>query len=106
MSRAAELLFTGDMIDAATAEAWGLVSRVVPHDTLMEEAMALAAGSPRCRPMRSARPRACCARAAPAPTMPALELAASAQAIAHGTEDHAEGVGAFLDKRTPYFTGR
>ena len=34
MSRAAELAFTGDMIDAQQALAWNLVSRVVPHDEL------------------------------------------------------------------------
>ncbi|MEC7290853.1 MAG: enoyl-CoA hydratase-related protein, partial [Pseudomonadota bacterium] len=48
-SRAAELLFTGDVIDAATAADWGLISRAVPSDTLMDEAMALAtrmAGQP------------------------------------------------------------
>ena len=38
MSRASELLFTGDVIDAATAAEWGLVSRVVPADALMAEA--------------------------------------------------------------------
>ena len=46
MSRAAELFYTGDVIDAATACEWGLVSRVVPHDDLLAEAEALG-GAPR-----------------------------------------------------------
>ena len=41
-ARAAELFFTGDTIDAQTALSWGLVSRVVPAATLMDEARALA----------------------------------------------------------------
>lgn len=41
-ARAAELTFTGERIDAATALEWGLVSRVVPHDDLLSEAQALA----------------------------------------------------------------
>ena len=40
--RAAEMTFTGDRIDAATALQWGMVSRVVPHDDLLSEANALA----------------------------------------------------------------
>lgn len=40
--RAAEMTFTGDRVDAATALQWGLVSRVVPHDELLGEARALA----------------------------------------------------------------
>ena len=40
--RAAELTFTGDRVDAATALGWGLVSRVVPHNDLLPEARALA----------------------------------------------------------------
>jgi enoyl-CoA hydratase/carnithine racemase len=40
--RAAELLFTGDDIDAATALAWGLVNRVVPAADVLDEAKALA----------------------------------------------------------------
>src|SRR5260370_41428307 len=40
--RALEMLFTGDMIDAATAREWGLVNRVVPADRLDAEVDALA----------------------------------------------------------------
>jgi len=40
--RAAEMLFTGDFIDAATAQDWGLVNRVVPADQVMEAALSLA----------------------------------------------------------------
>jgi enoyl-CoA hydratase/carnithine racemase len=40
--RAAEMLFTGDFIDAATASDWGLVNRVVPHERLMEATRELA----------------------------------------------------------------
>ncbi len=40
--RAAEMTFTGDRIDAATALQWGMVSRVVPHDDLLTQAHALA----------------------------------------------------------------
>ena len=40
--RAAELLFTGEIVNAATAQQIGLVSRVVPHDELMSTAMTLA----------------------------------------------------------------
>ena len=42
-ARAAELFFTGEIIDAATALEWGLVSRLAPPDLLMEEANGLAA---------------------------------------------------------------
>lgn len=40
--RAAEMTFTGDRVDAATALQWGMVSRVVPHEELLGQARALA----------------------------------------------------------------
>jgi len=42
LGRATELLLTGDFIDAATAERWGLYNRVVPKERLMEEARQMA----------------------------------------------------------------
>jgi 2-(1,2-epoxy-1,2-dihydrophenyl)acetyl-CoA isomerase len=41
-ARAAELLFTNDIVDGPTAAEYGIVNRCVPHETLMDETMALA----------------------------------------------------------------
>lgn len=106
MSRAAELFFTADVVDAATAERYGLVSRVVPHDTLMDEAMALA-NKIAMLPPHALRLTKNMLRQGQAITYDtALELAAANQAIAHLTQDHAEGVAALLERREPRFEGR
>lgn len=105
MSRAAELLFTGDVIDAATAAAWGLVSRVVPAANLLDEAVALAnriAAQPP-HALRLAKSLLRQGQTASYDTM--MEMSAAAQAIAHLTEDHMEGVDAILEKRDPVFKG-
>ncbi len=105
-SRAAELLFTGDVIDAATAADWGLVSRVVPGESLMEEAMALAhrmAGQPP-QALRLAKTLMRHGTTSSYETL--MEMSAAAQALMHQTEDHMEGVDAILEKRSPHFTGR
>ncbi len=106
MSRASELLFTGDIIDAATAAAWGLVSKAVAHDTLMDEAMRLAeriAAQPP-QALRLAKNLLKHGQTASYETI--MDMSAATQAIAHLTEDHREGVDALLEKRPPVFTGR
>ena len=105
MSRAAELLFTGDVIDAATAEKWGLVSRTVPHDTLMDEAMALATRIAQQPPhaLRLAKSLLKHGQTTSYDTL--MEMSAAAQAISHLTHDHMEGVDALLEKRPAVFTG-
>lgn len=103
MSRAAELFFTADVIDAETAAAWGLVSRVVPHDTLMDEAHALAEKVAQQPPGVLRMTKRLLREGQNATFDTIMDMSASCQALAHLTEDHAEAVNAFFDKRTPKF---
>ena len=103
MSRAAELFFTGDLIDANTAMAWGLVSRVVPHERLMDEALSLA-GRICAQPPHSLRLTKSLLRQGQSATYDAaLEDAATAQVMSHATADYREGVSALIEKRAPRF---
>lgn len=106
MARASELLFSGDTIDATTALSWGLVSRVVPAATLMDEARALASRIARQPPDVLRMTKRLLREGMGVSFDTVMELSASMQALAHHTEDHAEAVGAFLDKRAPVYKGR
>lgn len=102
---AAELFLTGDRFDANRAREIGLVSRVVPDDQLLPEAMALAERIA-ANPARALRLTKRLLREAQTARMSEiLELSAAFQALAHETADHAEAVAAFLEKRSPDFTG-
>lgn len=105
ISRASELFFTAEVIDAAKAEAWGLVSRVVPHETLMEEAMATALKIAEQPPHALRLAKMLLRQGQNVGYDTALELAASTQSILHHTKDHKEGVAALLEKRPARFTG-
>ena len=105
-ARAAEMLFTGRSIDAETAERWGLVNRVAPHDRLMEEAL-ITAGQIAAQPAQALRMAKTLMRQGRDQTFEQiLELSAAMQALAHLTDDHLEGVDAVLEKRPAEFTGR
>ncbi len=104
--RAAELLFTGRVIDAAEALAMGLVSRVVAHDELLPTARGLAADISANAPLAVQRMKRGL-RQALDPDWHALGAWVSATlAELFQTADHREGVAAFLDKREPRFQGR
>jgi enoyl-CoA hydratase/carnithine racemase len=105
MSRAAELLFTGDVIDAAKAADWGLVSKAVPAETLMDEAMALATRIAQQPPHALRMGKSLLKHGQTASYDTLMEMSAAAQAIAHHTDDHMEGVDAILEKRQPNFRG-
>ena len=104
-ARAAELFFTGDSIDAPTALAWGLVSRVVPADGLMKEAHAMAERICRQPPDVLRLTKRLMRDGEHTSFETLMEMSAAFQSIAHLTKDHAEAVAAFFEKRTPVFKG-
>ncbi|MDB5709945.1 MAG: putative enoyl-CoA hydratase [Sphingomonas bacterium] len=104
-AKASELALTGDLLDATEALACGLVSRVVPAERLMDEAR-LVAGKIAANPPHAVRMTKRLLREGHRATLAGiLELSAAMQALSHATADHNEAVGAFLDKRTPSFSG-
>jgi enoyl-CoA hydratase/carnithine racemase len=106
MSKASEMAFTGDMIDADEALACGLVSKVVPDDKLMDEAMALAKRIAANPPHALRMGKRLLREGERTSLQTLLDMSASLQALAHKTEDHAEAISAFLDKRAPVFKGK
>jgi enoyl-CoA hydratase/carnithine racemase len=106
LSRASEMAFTGEPIDAATALDWGLVSRVVAPDELLPAAHDLARRIA-ANPPHVLRMTKSLIRQGQHQSLDALlELSAAMQAVAHHTSDHHEAVDAMLAKRAPHFTGQ
>ena len=103
MSRAAELAFTGDMLDAQQALASNLVSRVVPHDELMPAARELAGRITQHASHAVRLSKRLMREALHSNLDTVLELSAVFQALCHKTADHSEAVNAFLEKRAPRF---
>ena len=106
MTRAKELVFLGESIDAAEAYRIGLVNRVVPADQLTAEATAWAEKLAQLPPLslRTAKNVMNRGRELDLPT--ALELERLGFSLLFGTEDQREGIRAFLEKRQPHFTGQ
>jgi len=104
-SRASELFFTGDTIDAQTALKWGLVSRVVLHEELMSVANEMAQKICR-QPASVLRMTKRLMRTGQQTDFQTImDMSASMQALAHQTEDHMEALNAFFEKRDPNYTG-
>jgi 2-(1,2-epoxy-1,2-dihydrophenyl)acetyl-CoA isomerase len=104
--RAAQLIFTGEPLPAAEAHAAGLVNAVVPADalasTVHEAAAKLAAGPT----LAIGYAKRLINQAEDATLDESMGFEASLQSVAGRTEDHAEGVAAFGEKREPRFVGR
>jgi enoyl-CoA hydratase len=104
--RAAELLLIGDVIDAEEAHRIGLISRVVKHEELMDQALALAEKIARNPPLAVTAIKEGMRRALD-PDWPSLGrwVTATLEQLMQ-TEDHREGVRSFIEKREPVFVGR
>ncbi len=105
-SKAKEMLFTGDPVNAAEAYRIGLVNKVVPKDKLMDEAKALAK-------KLASRPKAALALIKKCvDTGLDMDLAAGITmemncfSIAFTSEDGREGINAFVEKRKPVYKGK
>jgi enoyl-CoA hydratase/carnithine racemase len=105
-SKAAELTYTGDSIDAQEALRIGLVSKVVPHENLMASARELASRIAAQPPEALRMSKRLLRESQHARLAELLELSAALQAMAHETRDHVEAVTAFIEKRPPRFRGQ
>jgi enoyl-CoA hydratase len=106
LGRAKELLYTGDLVDARDAERMGLVNRVVPLEQLREEVMTLAKKISEKSPVTIRLLKKVANKGFHESLRSGLEYETLIETICFATEDHSEGLEAFLQKRKPTFKGR
>ncbi|MFY9615083.1 MAG: enoyl-CoA hydratase-related protein [Candidatus Dormiibacterota bacterium] len=104
-SRAMELLFSGDSIDAQTALEIGLLTRVVPAAELMPAARTLAEKLATAAPLAVAAIKRAVLAGAHLPIADALEAERKEFIAVRRTADAVEGITAFIEKRAPEFKG-
>jgi enoyl-CoA hydratase/carnithine racemase len=105
-SNAALMIMTGDPIDAATAERWGLVSRVVPQTALRAEALKIASAIAARAPIAAETAKLNLRAAWEMSIADAIAYERDLQTICFATEDAREGRAAFKEKRVPVFRRR
>ncbi|MFH1088162.1 MAG: enoyl-CoA hydratase-related protein [Chloroflexota bacterium] len=106
LPKAAELLFTGDFLEAREAERIGVLSRLVPAEQLQQETMELAkriAGNP---PIALRLDKMFLYKCLEVDLDTALDMISAAEPNCIASEDHREGIAAFRQKREPVFRGK
>jgi enoyl-CoA hydratase len=103
-SNAALMIMTGDPIDAATAERWGLVSKVTTGASLMGEAKALAAAISARAPIAAETAKLNLRAAWEMSVENAIAYERDLQTICFATQDAHEGRAAFKEKRQAHFS--
>lgn len=102
---AMELLLTGEQVDAERARAMGLVWKVVPHETLLDEAHALAARLLDGAPLAQRVMKETATRTRHMPTLEAIRFGETMRLVAAGTNDALEGMRSATERRRPRWTG-
>lgn len=106
LARAKELIYTGRRFDAAEAHAWGLVQRVVPRAELGYQTQDLALDVCRSSPVAVRAAKAATDGALGAPIEDGIEIEHRAWETVIASEDRAEGIAAFNEKRDPQWRNR
>ncbi len=105
-ARAKQYLLTGDPLPAAEAERLGLVNRVVPDAELDAEALAFARRLAELPPLAVRHTKAAVNALVKQAALVSFEQAVAAELVTFASEDHAEALAAWREKRPPHFEGR
>jgi len=105
LRKAMELALLSDRFDAATAEQYGLVNKVVPLDTLEQETRALAERLASGPTQAYGNTKRLLNRSLESGLDAQLQAEAESFSDCAGTDDFAEGITAFVEKRAPTFKG-
>jgi enoyl-CoA hydratase/carnithine racemase len=103
--RASDLLYTGRMMTAEEGERWGFHNRLVPAESLLDEALALARSIAAGPTFAHGITKTQLNTEWAVSVETAIEMEAQAQAICMATKDFRRAFEAFADKRTPVFEG-
>jgi enoyl-CoA hydratase len=106
MTKAKELIFTGDMIDAQTALSIGLINKVVPHGAVLDEAKTMAKKIASKSGIILFYAKKAINSGADMGLPTALDFEDLCFALCFATEDQKEGMKAFMEKRKPIFRNR
>jgi len=105
-SKALELLLTGEVVSPEEALQLGIVNRVVPHEDLTKETIALAETIAHKPPLAVRMMKRSVYQAQTVSLRSHLDYISSQMALLSETDDHREAAQAFLEKRAPVFTGK
>ena len=104
--KAMEMVLTGCIVDAEEACRIGLVNKVVCRDELMSQAKTMAQKIAQKSPLAVQMAKKAIKNGADMPIETGLLLESLYQAVVFSTEDHLEGISAFLEKREPRYSGK